>query len=281
MRAADLDGLSAQDLDAVRQFAESPEKFFRQQGGLAAALQLNQNPFGDYSPKSIQIQGILKEMYDNYARELERSNGEEAVAQKGHLQLVRTKEAELRLVVEDLRRVNLRLAQVSALRARYRGELDALRLQLKADLNLFDEVKHTCRAKAIIWSQRCRLRTGEIQGIVKALAILTSPDAQATFQKASTTLIQGELIQLSSRSSSYSHAADVYSRLRALATRYDNLALAQIAVAVKTHDSFDKVIALIDQMIELLRKEAKSDVEHRDRCQSGIGKNRHDADDNL
>lgn len=280
-RAAELGGVSPQDLDAVRRFAEAPEEFLRRQDGLVAALQLHNDPFGDYSPKSSQIQGILKEMYDFYAKKLERSGGEEAIAQKGHLQLVKTKEAELRLVVEDLRKGNLRLAELCALRTGYRGELDTLRHQLKADLKLFDEMKHTCRTKAMIWSERCRLRTGEIQGIDKALAVLTSPEAQATFQKASTTLIQGELIQISSRSSSHLSISDVYSRLRALATRYDNIALAQIAVALKTHGSFEKVIVLIDQMIELLRAEAKSDLEHRDRCQTGIHKNENDVEDTL
>merc|ERR1712224_823465 len=42
---------------------------------------------------------------------------------------------------------------------------------------------------------------------------------------------------------------------------------------------FDKVIALVDQMITMLRKEAQSDIEHRDRCQTGTAKNKNDLED--
>jgi chromosome segregation ATPase len=55
--------------------------------------------------------------------------------------------------------------------------------------------------------------------------------------------------------------------------------LAKIAVAVKTNGHFDKVIAMIDSMISLLRKEELEDIYHRDRCENKQNANQNGKDD--
>merc|ERR1719181_996452 len=86
--------MSEMDLDVMNSFVGHPEDFLHPK--TSAFLQADsQNPHGDYQPKSGQIQGILKEMYDEYARDLERGSGEEAVDQKNFLELKATKEEEL------------------------------------------------------------------------------------------------------------------------------------------------------------------------------------------
>jgi len=170
-------------------------------------------------------------------------------------------------------------------------ELASLKKKLKALLKFFDETKASCKEKATMWSTRCRLRTQEILGINKALEILDSPEARKTFQAASTSLLQVSSSSIS-RSVSRSRAAvrtgdpfqdmdktDAYSRLRSLASRYHSLGLAQIAARVASGGHFDKVIAMVDEMIKLLRKEGQDDIEARDRCESGQTKNANDQED--
>jgi len=168
-------------------------------------------------------------------------------------------------------------------RSEWKLELAALKKKLKADMKFFEETKAGCKEKATLWSTRCRIRTSEILGINKALEILDSPEAQKTFQAAATTLLQ-----VSSRSRVVSRKADpfgdvdrsdAYTRLRALANGHDSLMLSQIAAALKTGGHFDKVITMIDEMIKLLEKEGMDDIEHRDRCESGMTKNKQDAED--
>merc|ERR1719433_1924919 len=76
----------------MTRFLEKPEEFAS--NGLVAT-QIGQNPFGDYAPQSTQIQGILKGMYDSFTADLEKSNAEEAVKQKGFEEIMKTKKAEL------------------------------------------------------------------------------------------------------------------------------------------------------------------------------------------
>merc|ERR1719235_2844406 len=62
--------------------------------------------------------------------------------------------------------------------------------QLEADETFFDETKAACATKAGEWNERTRLRTEELQGMRKAIQVLSSPSAQATFEASGTTLLQ-------------------------------------------------------------------------------------------
>merc|ERR1719316_714335 len=63
-------------------------------------------------------------------------------------------------------------------------ELDDTSNLMKADTKFFDDTKAACTTKADEWSERVRARTEELAGITKAIEILTSDDAKATFSKA-------------------------------------------------------------------------------------------------
>jgi len=268
-KAAEDNFVSDSDLEAVHSFLDQSLKL--QPTGAVAALETSQNPFGDYAPRSTVIQGILKGMYDAFTHSLEKANGEEADKQKAFEELMATKQAELETLKAALEKETTDFAEKTKLKADSKTELDATKEQLKADEKFFEETKAGCKEKATIWSMITRHRIEELQSIIKAIEILSSPEAVKTFQEA-TTNTEMSFLQLSGRN-------DAYARLRDLAAKYDSLGLAQIAVRVKTGGHFDKVIVMIDEMIALLRKEGQDDIEHRDRCQSGITKNGNDKED--
>merc|ERR1719310_1720984 len=56
--------------------------------------------------------------------------------------------------------------------------------QLAADKKFFAETKQDCKDNAVAWAQRSRIRTEELQGMTKALEILTSDEAKKTFESA-------------------------------------------------------------------------------------------------
>jgi hypothetical protein len=241
--------------------------------GMSAA-QIANNPFGDYAPQSTQIQGILKGMYDAFTADLEKSNAEEAEKQKAFEELMETKRQELATLQATLEKQTSDNAEKTKKLADSRAELDDTKTQLEADEKFFAETKASCKAKANEWAERTRLRTQELQGMNKAISILNSPEARRTFQSATTTFLQ-----LSSAVEESDERAAAYGRLRTLAAKSGNLALARIAAEVKTGGHFDKVIVMIDKMIELLRKEEQDDIAHRDRCQNEQNKNGYDRED--
>merc|ERR1719191_1273824 len=68
--------------------------------------------------------------------------------------------------------------------------LEETKAQLAADEKFFEETKAACKAKAAEWAERTRLRTEELQGINKAIEILSSDETKATFDSAHSTFVQ-------------------------------------------------------------------------------------------
>jgi len=152
-----------------------------------------------------------------------------------------------------------------------RVDLDDTKVQLKADEEFFATTKEACKIKSQEWSERSRLRTEEMHGIMQAIEILNNKISQTVFKNATTTFLQ-----ISTKKRGVSKA---YAKLRALAHNTHDLKLAKLVIKMKSGGHFDEVIASIDAMIELLRKEGMEDIGHRDRCQGAENANANDMED--
>jgi len=262
--------ISSKDLEMVKRFIQHPEDFMGHSSTLNA-MQIANNPFGDYAPQSTQIQGILKGMYDAFTASLEKANAEEAEQQKAYEELMATLKKEQETLELTLEKRSLDEAEKTKKLADARVDLDDTKVQLKADEEFFATTKEACKVKSQEWSERSRLRTEEMQGITQAIQILNNKISKTVFKNATTTFLQ-----ISSRKRGVSKA---YERLRALAHSTHDLKLAKLAMNVKSAGHFDDIIGSIDAMIELLRKESMADIEHRDRCQGAENKNGNDMGD--
>eukprot|EP00401_Gymnodinium_catenatum_P036759 CAMPEP_0117499664 /NCGR_PEP_ID=MMETSP0784-20121206/22363_1 /TAXON_ID=39447 /ORGANISM="" /LENGTH=748 /DNA_ID=CAMNT_0005294821 /DNA_START=92 /DNA_END=2333 /DNA_ORIENTATION=+ len=261
------------DIQVLEHFVERPEEFVDGRASAAlSAVQIANNPFGDYAPQSTRIQGILKGMYDAFVADMEKASAEEAEAQKAFQQLMATKRAELKTLQATLDQHTLDKATKTKQEAEAKRDLDEERAQLEADEKLFADTKKGCQEKASFWADRSRLRTEELQGMRKAIEILSSPLAQRTFLNATTTFLQ-----LSDGVGAGMNK--VATRLHALATKFQSVRLARIAAEFQAGGHFDKVIEAIDQMMTVLRKEEQDDIAHRDRCQGSTNKNANDMED--
>jgi len=285
--------LSTADLRAVERFLDGPLSPLasaapRRSGGRGAmgALQVTQNPFGDYAPQSTRIQGILKGLYDAFTSSLEKANAEEAEEQKAFDGLMATKKTEHATLKATLALHSGDKATKAKDLAESKQRRDDTQAQLKADEAFFAEATTACRGRATQWAERSRLRTEELQGIAQAIDVLASPVAKSIFENATTTLLQLEAVGAGSsgrNSLAARRSAAAGSRLRETATKLHGAAratkLLNIARRVEAGGHFDSVIVAIDSMIEVLRREEQDDVAHRDRCQGSQNKNTNDMED--
>jgi len=266
------DAIRESDVDVIRRFVEQPQAFLDTRG--VSQMQVsNAGPFGDYAPKSTQIQGILKGMYDAFTMDLEKNNAEEAESQKAFEELMATKAQELETLELTLETHTTDEAEKNKQLAESTTTRDDTQEQVKADEQFFEDAKQGCKAKAKEWSERSRLRTEELTGINKGLEILTSPEAQSTFSASSTTM----LLQLHSRKSAAQSSA--FEKLRKLAAKYGNAGMAKLALKLKSGGHFDKIMVMIDEMVVDLRKEEAEDIAHRDRCENQGNANKNMIED--
>jgi len=262
--------VSQQDLNMVRQFIDRPDDFFGAKTSISE-LQTANNPFGDYAPQSSQIQGILKQMHDDFSADLAKDKAEEAQKQKSFDDLMDTKKLEEKTLAATLQRNEKDSAEKTKNLADSKSTLDDTKEQLEADETFFGQTKGSCKSKAQAWAERTRLRAEELQGMSTAIKILTSDDAKNTFKGATTTLLQ--------LSSMPATANIAYAHLQALAGKFGGMALAQIAAEVRAGGHFDKVIHMIENMILKLKAEGQDDIEHRDRCETKQDQNKKNIED--
>merc|ERR1719458_2188211 len=264
---------SPADMAVIRSFVTHSEHELRENG--MSAVQLRNNPFGDYAPQSTQIQGILKGMYDAFTADLEKDNAEEAEKQKAFEEFMKTKKAEQATLELTLEKQEDAKAKKTKLLSDSKTDRDDTKDQLAADEVFFEDTKLSCQNVASVWAERSRLRTEELQGIITAIKILR--EADGTFTKATATLLQVQ--QVRRHQGSNAAPKQAFQKLRNLAAKYKSFGLAQIAAQMRIGGHFDKVILMIDHMIELIRKEEAEDIAHRDRCQNAEGKNANDMED--
>merc|ERR1711879_514628 len=102
---------SPADMALIHNFVQDVGATHRRKG--MSAVQLRNNPFGDYAPQSTQIQGILKGMYDAFTADLEKDNVEEAEKQKTFEEIMATKRAELATLEATLAKQETDMAEKS------------------------------------------------------------------------------------------------------------------------------------------------------------------------
>eukprot|EP00397_Hematodinium_sp_SG-2012_P018030 GEMP01018454.1.p1 GENE.GEMP01018454.1~~GEMP01018454.1.p1 ORF type:complete len:691 (+),score=169.77 GEMP01018454.1:40-2112(+) len=237
-------GLSAEDRKLV-------DSFVNQAHG-SRFMQVSNNPFGDYAPASTQIQGILKNMYDTFVAQMERSDLEEANQSKAYKSLTKTKKEESATLQETLVQKTTAHAENGESLAESRLERSDSEKQVAADKKFLEETKNNCKNQAEAWAERSRLRTEELGGISKAVEILGSQEALFT------------------RSSSFLQLPTnkAFNMLSKMAQKHHSLRLAALAVQAKTktRGHFDDVIKMINDMVSVIRKEDQDDIDAKDTC---------------
>merc|ERR1719337_798726 len=248
----------------VEAFVSDPSKFYGEHAHFSGIQQ--KGPFGDYAPASGAIQGILKGMYDSFTSDLESKNADQAMKQKQYEELSATKSAELATLQSTLEKKKETLGEDTKTMTDSSVERDETQAQLADDETFFEETKSACKAKADEWAERSRLRTEELAGINKAIEILTSDEAAATFGRATSMLLQTQ--QRSVAKNDGKQAA--FHVLKGLAGKHHSLRMAAMAAMVQTAATghFDVVITSVDKMLAELRQEEMDDITLRDYCQA-------------
>merc|ERR550537_1327621 len=246
---------------------ETPEKGYYDQKAQAKA---------SYSPQSATVTGILKDMYDTFAADLEKANGEESSFQKAfedHMAVLEKSTSDLK---REIVGKNEESAAFSQDLSEEEATLAATMDQKETDETIFSSTRDQCKAKSDEYDERGRLRTEQLDGINKALEILTSDDARDTFQTATGNRVVDNFgsegvdvafIQVDQQKDPREKAFLV---LKQMSRGTSNLRLARLAAAVRTtslsQGHFNDVIAKIDEMIDKLKQEGLDDVIQRDWC---------------
>merc|ERR1719498_238247 len=136
-----------------------------------------------YAPQSATIQGTLGDMYLTFSSNLESSTLDEANQNHDFEQMYASLEKENNKMKKTRQRKETEKAEAEAMLADTTKAYDDTEKQMKADTDFFDQTKAACQSKHEEWTVRTDLRNEELDGISKALEILTSDKARELFSK--------------------------------------------------------------------------------------------------
>merc|ERR1712216_749474 len=227
-----------------------------------------------YAPQSATIQGMLGDMYTTFSANLESSTLDEANQNADFEKMYASLEKENNKMKKTRARKETEKAEAEAMLADTTKAYDDTEKQMKADTEFFDQTKKACKSKHDEWETRVSLRDAEIEGIDKALEILTSDEARALFAKSIKPGVEKGFLQIASPPSSLlqdsaaAPATRAYNALKAQVKNSHSIRLAQLAVEIHTTKAghFDKVIKSIDDMMKALEEEGADDRAKKNQC---------------
>merc|ERR1719327_2081062 len=227
---------------------------------------VQQPPGQSYAPQSGEILGILKQMLEEFERDLATAQKDEIAGQTEFEELKASVMKELEPTIAICSQKESEKADTDDKNDAGKKDLEETEAELAANKDYLDKVREKCRLIDLQYEARQKTRQLEIEAVNKALAILSSDEAMdlgtRTFNSAS-------FLQSSEERLKRSQAADL---LKAVAQKVNSPRLAAFALRVRL-DAFTKVKEAIDDMIAQLTKQTEDEIKQKDFCVDEFNQN--------
>merc|ERR1719473_600613 len=146
---------------------------FVQQGSGSAT---GYNP--EYKPQSGAIFGVIEAMKEEFEKNLAQSQSEETTNQGAYESMKAAKEAEIKAGNEQIELKTNNMAEAGEKAAQAKQDQEQTEASLEADIKFLANLKEQCANIDAEMEERTKTRNLEMQAVSKALAFLTSEEAQ-------------------------------------------------------------------------------------------------------
>jgi len=224
-----------------------------------------------YAPQSGEIVGILKQMKETMEKELADMTATEKAAIADFGALSAAKEKEIAMNTKAIEAKTERKGRVDVEVVDLKETVDDTSKAVAEDKKFLADLKSNCDTKQKEWEVRSKTRADELLALADTIKILNDDDALELFKK---TLPSPSLLQLKVSSSAVRKQA--LKLLRSGAQHDPKLELVMLALRGGQSTNFDKVIKMIDEMVELLGKEQTDDDDKKSYCEAELDKTEDD-----
>eukprot|EP00444_Apocalathium_aciculiferum_P062284 CAMPEP_0183599038 /NCGR_PEP_ID=MMETSP0371-20130417/179229_1 /TAXON_ID=268820 /ORGANISM="Peridinium aciculiferum, Strain PAER-2" /LENGTH=731 /DNA_ID=CAMNT_0025811101 /DNA_START=64 /DNA_END=2259 /DNA_ORIENTATION=- len=212
-----------------------------------------------YAPQSGQITGILKQMKDTMEADLADVTAAEEAAKASCAELVAAKEKEIAANSKAIEDKTKRLGETGVKIEELKEDLEDTSGSYEEDKKFLADLDKNCATKTTEYEVVKKTRAEETLAIAETIKILNDDDALDLFKKA---LPSPSLLQVAHRGKEVRRLA-----MKALRGSPDNR-LDFISLVLRGKKvSFDKVLAMVDEMVTLLGQEQVDDDEKKAYCQ--------------
>jgi len=220
-----------------------------------------------YAPASGAITGILKQMSDTMTASLGDATATENDSVKTFDSLVASKNKEIEALTASIETKTTQIGELGVQIVQMKEDLSDAGESLLDDKKFLADLEKNCALKEKEWSIICKTRSEELLALADTIKILNDDDALEMFKKtlpgASASLMQVKV----STSSMREQALAVLQAARG-AKKDDRQRIDYIMLAIRGKKfGFEKVLKMIDAMVELLGTEQLDDNDKKEYCE--------------
>jgi len=219
------------------------------------------------------IIGIVDQMRETMAADLKETTASEEEAKASFATLTATNEKEIAAAGKAVESKTARVGELAVSIVQGKNDHEDTEEAVAEDTKMKGNLEKSCATKSTEWDARQKLRAEEIQAVSETIEMLNGDDALELFKKTLPSAASS-LLQTSVRSKSQLRRAETV--LRSLLSRNGKhkVNLKMMLLALKSHmgGGFDKVVAMVDNMVAVLSKEQSDDDAKKDFCVAELNK---------
>jgi len=223
----------------------------------------------DYAPQSGEITGILKELGDSMSAALADATATEKAAIKNYDELMAAKTKEVQAATQSIEEKTVRDGELAVSIVNMKNDLGDTEKALLEDKKFLADLEKNCATKESEWDVIVKTRAEELTALAETIKLLNDDDALELFKKtlpsASASLVQikEKDATLRKRALELVHKAQGENPTKNGRQQLDFLALALHGKKF----GFEKVIAMVDEMVVALKKEQTDDDNKKEYCE--------------
>jgi len=221
----------------------------------------------DYAAPSDAITGILKQMGDTMTASLGDATATETDSIKTFDELVAAKTKEIDALTASIETKTSQIGELGVQIVQMKEDLSDSGESLLEDKKFLADLSKNCAIKEKEWAIICKTRSEELLALADTIKILNDDDALELFKKtlpgASASLMQVKVSTTSMRA----QALAVLESARGSKSD-DRHRIDYIMLAIRGKKfGFEKVITMIDNMVDLLKTEQLDDNDKKEYCE--------------
>jgi len=213
------------------------------------------------------IVGILEQMRDTMTANLGDATGTEEESIKSFDTLVAAKTKEIDALTASIEDKTSAIGELGVQIVQMKEDLSDAEAGLLDDKKFLADLEKNCATKEKEWATICKLRSEELLALADTIKMLNDDDALELFKKtlpgASASFMQMQVSETSMRSQALALLEAAKSDKKGDRQRIDYIML---AIRGKKF-GFEKVLTMIDNMVELLKTEQVDDNDKKEYCE--------------
>jgi chromosome segregation ATPase len=221
----------------------------------------------DGTGQSGAIVGILSQMQDSMKANLAEATGAEESSIAAFDALVAAKNKEIEALTASIEDKTTAIGELGVQIVQMKEDLSDAEDGLLDDKKFLADLEKNCATKEKEWAEICKLRSEELLALADTIKMLNDDDALELFKKtlpgSSASFMQMQVSSASMRSQALALLEAAKSDKKSDRQRIDYIMLAVRGKKV----GFEKVLKMIDNMVDLLKTEQQDDNDKKEYCE--------------